>query len=195
MNFAVLIVLVLWTPALLQKIGLGGGQAALVVGLNNLGAVAGTMICGRLVDRFAPYVVLPLLFMAGAFAVGSMGYAGASMSLLAPASTLSGFFLGGATSGLLGVAVLIYPSMMRATGIGWVVALGRMGQVAGPLAVGALVASALSVERIYLCCMVPALCAAGATAFLLRSSDPQVSGFREDVAIDRQQGAVDTRAI
>ncbi len=196
MNFAILIVLVLWTPALLQKIGLGGAQAALVVGLINLGAVAGTMVGGRLVDRFAPNVILPLLSTAGAFAVGSMGYAAASMSLLALAAALSGFFLGAATSGLLGVAVLIYPSMMRATGVGWVVAVGRMGQVAGPLAVGALVASALTIERVYLCCMVPALCAVSATAFLLRSNDPHVSGFPEDVAIDRhQQHAVDTRAI
>jgi AAHS family 4-hydroxybenzoate transporter-like MFS transporter len=195
MNFALLIVLVLWTPALLQKIGLGGEQAALVVGLNNLGAVAGTMLGGRLVDRFAPYVVLPLLFMAGALAVGSMGYAAASIPLLALFSALSGFFLGAATSGLLGVAVLIYPSMMRATGIGWVVALGRLGQVAGPLAVGALVASALSVEQVYLCCVMPALCAMGATAFLMRPNDPQASGFPEDRAIDRQQHAIDTRAI
>ncbi len=179
MNFALVIVLVLWTPALLQKIELGGVQAALVVGLGNLGAVAGTMVGGRLVDRFAPQVILPLLFMAGALAIGSTGYAAASMSLLAPITVLSGFFLGAAASGLLGVAVLIYPSTMRATGVGWVVAVGRMGQVAGPLAVGALVAGALTVEQVYLCCVVPAVCAASATAFLLRSSDPQVSGFPE----------------
>jgi AAHS family 4-hydroxybenzoate transporter-like MFS transporter len=64
--------------------------------------------------------------------------------------------------------VLIYPSMMRATGLGWVMALGRMGQVIGPLVVGALVANGLTVERIFLCCMVPALCAVCATAFASR---------------------------
>jgi MFS transporter, AAHS family, 4-hydroxybenzoate transporter len=166
MCFALLIVLVLWTPALLRQVGLGGTEAALFVGLNNLGAVAGTMLGGRLVDRFAPCVVLPLMFMAGATAVGWLGYATASVSLLALFSTLSGFFFGAGVTGMLGVAVLVYPSVMRATGLGWVMAVGRMGQVIGPLAVGALVAHGLTVDRIFLGCMVPALCAVCATAFL-----------------------------
>ena len=116
MSFALLIVLVLWTPALLLEAQVGGTQPALVVGMINLGAIPGTMLGGRLVDRFAPSVILPLMFTAGAFAVGSLGYATASVSLLGLFAALSGFFLGAGSNGLLGVAVMVYPSMMRATG-------------------------------------------------------------------------------
>jgi MFS transporter, AAHS family, 4-hydroxybenzoate transporter len=169
MCFALLVVLVLWTPALLRENGVGGAQAALVVGLVNLGSVAGTALGGRLVDRFNPSVVLPLLFIAGAFGVGPLGYVTGSVALLGVFAALSGFFLGAGSSGLLGVAVLIYPSVMRATGIGWAMALARMGQVTGPLTIGALLANGLTVDHIFLYCAVPALCAAGA-AILLRWS-------------------------
>jgi AAHS family 4-hydroxybenzoate transporter-like MFS transporter len=186
MCFALLIVLVLWTPALLGKVGVGGAQAALVVGLINLGSVAGTALGGRFVDRFDPYVVLPLLFIAGAFGVWPLGYVTGSVALLGLFAALSGFFLGAGSSGLLGVAVLIYPSMMRATGIGWAMALGRMGQVAGPLTIGALLTNGLTVDRIFLCCAVPALCAASA-AILLRWSGLRAAFSRDHDRMRRSE--------
>jgi MFS transporter, AAHS family, 4-hydroxybenzoate transporter len=166
MCFLLLIVLVLWTPAVLRQSGVSAAQAALAVGLVNLGSVAGTALGGRLVDRFPPYIALPLLFIAGALCVWPIGYVTESAVLLEAFAALSGFFLGAGSSGLLGVAVLIYPSAMRATGVGWAMTLGRMGQVAGPLIIGALLASGFTASRIFLCCAVPALCAAGAVLLL-----------------------------
>jgi AAHS family 4-hydroxybenzoate transporter-like MFS transporter len=169
MCFMLLIALVLWTPALLREAGVGASQAILIVGLVNLGSVAGTALGGRLVDRFDPCIILPLLFIAGAFGVASLGYATGSVALLGLSAALSGFSLGAASSGLLGVAVLIYPSMMRATGVGWAMALGRMGQAIGPLVIGALLAGGFAPRRIFLCWALPALCGAGAAMLLRRS--------------------------
>jgi AAHS family 4-hydroxybenzoate transporter-like MFS transporter len=166
MCFVLLIVLVLWTPALLRQAGIDRLQAVLIVALSNLGSVAGTALGGRLVDRFDPYLALPLLFIAAAFSVGAFGYVADSVMLLGMLAGLSGFFLGGGTSGLLRIAVLIYPSPVRATGIGWTMALGRMGQVTGPLVIGGLIANGLTISSIFLCCAIPALCAAGAAALL-----------------------------
>jgi AAHS family 4-hydroxybenzoate transporter-like MFS transporter len=169
MCFMLLVALVLWTPALLREAGVGASQAILIVGLVNLGSVAGTALGGRLIDRFDPSIVLLLLFSIGAFGVASLGYGIGSMTLLGLSATLSGFSLGAASSALLGVAVLIYPSMMRATGVGWAMAHGRMGQAIGPLVIGALLAGGLAPNRIFLCWALPALCGAGA-AILLRWS-------------------------
>ncbi|MEA3085244.1 MAG: transporter, family, 4-hydroxybenzoate transporter [Paraburkholderia sp.] len=166
MCFVLLIVLVLWMPALLRNEGVDEHNAALIVGLVNLGSVAGTGIGGRLVDRFGPFIALPLLFLCGALSVSPLGYVTGSMALLAVFSTLSGFFMGAGSSGLLSVAVLTYPSGMRATGIGWAMALGRMGQVTGPIIVGALLAGGFSVNRIFLYSAVPAVCAAAAIVAL-----------------------------
>ncbi|MGO4332240.1 MFS transporter [Cupriavidus sp. 2TAF22] len=166
MCFVLLIVLVLWTPALLRGEGIGEHDAALVVALINLGSVAGTAAGGRLVDRFGPYLTLPLLFMLGALSVSSLGYATQSLTSLAIAATLCGIFMGAGSSGLLSLAVLSYPSGMRATGVGWAMALGRMGQVSGPLIVGALLASGFSIKAIFLCSAVPAAIAAAAIVVL-----------------------------
>jgi MFS transporter, AAHS family, 4-hydroxybenzoate transporter len=183
MCFMLLIALVLWTPVLLREAGLSGPEATLIVGLVNLGSVAGTALGGRLVDRFDPCVVLPLLFLAGAFGVASLGYATGSVVLLRLFAALSGFSLGAASSGLLGVAVLIYPSMMRATGVGWAMALGRMGQAIGPLVIAALLSGGFAPNRIFQCWALPALCAAGA-AMLLRWS-----GLRAAPAADHGSAA------
>jgi MFS transporter, AAHS family, 4-hydroxybenzoate transporter len=166
MCFVLLIVLVLWTPALLRGAGIDEHHAAWVVGLINLGSVAGTGLGGRLVDRFGPFRVLPVLFICGAASVSPLGYVTGSMTLLMFCATLSGFFMGAGSSGLLSLAVLSYPSGMRATGVGWAMALGRMGQVTGPLTVGALLASGFNINRIFLYSAVPAMCAAAAIALL-----------------------------
>lgn len=166
MCFVLLIVLVLWTPALLRGEGVGEHDAALVVALINLGSVAGTAAGGRLVDRFGPYLTLPPLFLLGALSVSVLGYATGSLPALALAATLSGIFLGAGSSGLLGLAVLSYPSGMRATGVGWAMALGRMGQVSGPLVVGALLASGFGIKAIFVCSAVPAAIAAAAILVL-----------------------------
>jgi AAHS family 4-hydroxybenzoate transporter-like MFS transporter len=166
MCFMLLIALVLWTPVLLRQTGIETSQATLIVVLVNLGSVAGTALGGRLVDRFDPSIVLLLLFSVGAISVSSLGYAIGSVTLLGLFAALSGFSLGAASSALLGVAVLIYPSMMRATGVGWAMALGRMGQAIGPLVIGALLAGGVAPNRIFLLWAVPALCAATAATLL-----------------------------
>jgi AAHS family 4-hydroxybenzoate transporter-like MFS transporter len=186
MCFMLLIVLVLWAPALLRKAGVDGSQAALVVGLVNLGSVAGTALGGRLVDRFGFGIVLPLLFTVGALAVWPLGYVTGSATLLSSFAALSGFALGAGSSGLLSVAVLTYPSMMRATGVGWAMAFGRMGQVIGPLVIAALLAGGFAPDRIFLWCVAPALCAASAIA-LLRSLGPDLTDGSQSAANKPQQ--------
>jgi AAHS family 4-hydroxybenzoate transporter-like MFS transporter len=170
----------------LRKAGVDGSQAALVVGLVNLGSVAGTALGGRLVDRFGFGIVLPLLFTVSALAVWPLGYVTGSVTLLSSFAALSGFALGAGSSGLLSVAVLTYPSMMRATGVGWAMAFGRMGQVIGPLVIAALLAGGFAPERIFLWCVAPALCAAGAMV-LLRSLGPDLTNGSQPAANKPQQ--------
>jgi AAHS family 4-hydroxybenzoate transporter-like MFS transporter len=186
MCFVLLIVLVLWTPALLRESGIGERQAAMVVGLINLGSVLGTALGGRLIDRFGVSRVMPALFAAGAVTVSLIGEAG-STPMLSICAALSGFFVGAGSSGLLGLAVLAYPSAMRATGVGWAMAMGRFGQVVGPLLVGALLANAATIPSIFLWCAAPAACAAIVSFLIgrLKRGDPSkefAGGCHDDAA-------------
>jgi MFS transporter, AAHS family, 4-hydroxybenzoate transporter len=170
MCFVVLIVMGLWTAVLLREQGVDAATATTMAGLFNLGSVVGTAFGGKLLDRLRPLVVLPATFIAGAICVSLVGQASGSVPALASLTMLTGAFIGAGSAQLLGLAVLIYPSAIRASGVGWVVATGRTGQILGPLAVGALLAHKLPVDRIFLCEALPAVCAAVSVFLLCRSS-------------------------
>ncbi len=125
MCFTVLIVVGLWTAVLLRQQGVGEAAAAMIVGAFNFGSVIGTGLGGRLLDRYRADVVLPLTFLAGAICVSLLGKTGGSEYALMTLAILSGGFVGSCSAQLLGLAVLIYPRAIRASGIGWVVATGR----------------------------------------------------------------------
>lgn len=164
--FLLLIVLTLWVSALMREIGIDEKNATLIVGMITLGSVVGTGMGGRLVDLFNPFVALPLLFIVGAASLVLLGYSANSVISLSLFAALFGCAFGAASSGLLGVAILIYPSAIRATGVGWAMALGRMGQVIGPLVVGALLKAGFAPREILLLCAAPAVLAAVTSAAL-----------------------------
>jgi AAHS family 4-hydroxybenzoate transporter-like MFS transporter len=44
------------------------------------------------------------------------------------------------SSGVIALAAIFYPTMMRSAGTGWVLAMGRLGQVCSPLVIGLMLA-------------------------------------------------------
>jgi AAHS family 4-hydroxybenzoate transporter-like MFS transporter len=169
MCFILLIDVALWTPALLRQEGVGQSSAANVVGLFNLGSVIGTAFGGKLLDRLDPLMVLPVSFVGGGLCISLLGHAVGHPPLLALLGILTGMFIGCCSAQLLGFAVRIYPNAMRASGVGWVVAVGRAGQIAGPLTVGALLSHGMAVKGIFLCVALPAVFGALAVLLLCRS--------------------------
>jgi AAHS family 4-hydroxybenzoate transporter-like MFS transporter len=55
---------------------------------------------------------------------------------VAVACFATGLFAGAAQVGLYPIATQVYPSAVRATGVGWAQAWGRIGSIFGPLAGG-----------------------------------------------------------
>ena len=135
MAFGVLAVAVFFTPPLLREAGgpAAASAGALVNAFHGLGALVGMTIAGRLVERFGPSLTLGTALLAGAAATVRLGFGVAAVPLAAAATTLVGLFAGIAGSGSIAVAALIYPTAIRATGIGWGIGMGRAGQVAAPL--------------------------------------------------------------
>ncbi len=135
-------------------LGAGGGAgdrrapvaaSAGILGFFNLGAVIGMGSAGRLVDRFgigggagARRWAWPP-WRSGCWA-RSAPRVQASSSMM-----LIGLFLGCGASGLIAVASTFYETRMRGTGIGWGMAIGRFGQVLGPLLTGMLLVRGLAI--------------------------------------------------
>lgn len=134
-----------WLPEIMRQSGYPLGSALLVLTSLNVGAVAGTILAGRIGDRRGSKTVLIASFSAAAIAnvVLSVNL-GLTVNMLAIA--VAGF-------GSIGTAILMnayvasfYPVTSRAAAVGWSLGVGRLGAILGPILGGFIVGSALAVE-------------------------------------------------
>jgi AAHS family 4-hydroxybenzoate transporter-like MFS transporter len=138
MGFGILTVAVLWTPALLRLNGISPANTAFVVAFNGLGGFIGQSTAGWLIKRFGLLPILFPAFVLGTAATVGLGYGAASVGLAATFIGLIGVFMGLGTGGAIALAATIYPTPIRSTGVGWGMAMGRFGQIIGPLIAGDL---------------------------------------------------------
>jgi MFS transporter, AAHS family, 4-hydroxybenzoate transporter len=140
--FGVLSAIVFFTPGLLRSatgVASAASNGALVNAFHGLGALLGMALAGQLVDRFGAPRVLGAALLVGAACTAALGPSVASVPLAAIATALIGFFVGIAGAGCIALAAIIYPTEIRATGIGWGMAMGRGGQVVAPLVAGQII--------------------------------------------------------
>lgn len=120
--------------------GIPDATALLTVSLATFGGMAGGVFVGFLMDRS------PLGAGSGAVAavIAIVGYV--VLSIISPDASealflLLGFALGlgtGAGTGVQIVSTAVYPPAIRATGLGWASALGRVGGLIAPVLIGGL---------------------------------------------------------
>jgi len=148
--FMMLAVIVLWTPTLLREMGLTAATGALLIGANNLGAAIGNASCGALMDRFNPFPILATSYILGGALLIPIAWFSHDPVIMAVCLILNGLFLGAGSAGTIVMAARIYPTLMRSTGVGWGMAIGRCGQVVGPLIVGAMVGGGFTMMNIFI---------------------------------------------
>jgi AAHS family 4-hydroxybenzoate transporter-like MFS transporter len=138
MGFGILTVAILWTPSLLRLNGIPPAATAFVAAFQGLGALFGQGASGKLVERFGVIPVLVPAFILGALATAGLGYGAHSVGLAALFIGLNGLFMGLGSAGAIALAALIYPTAIRSTGVGLGMAMGRFGQMVGPLIAGGM---------------------------------------------------------
>ena len=148
MAFGVLIVVTLWTPALLRQQGMPAPDAAFVVAIHGAGGFLGMAAAGRLFERFGMAALVPA-FLLGAVFTFALGRVGISVPLAAACDGLIGVCVGIGASGVIAMAAVVYPTAIRSAGIGWAMGMGRLGQVCAPLLVGALLGAGWMVPDVF----------------------------------------------
>jgi AAHS family 4-hydroxybenzoate transporter-like MFS transporter len=166
-SFLILIFVTSWIPTLLRAGGLSMAQAGLAIALNSLGSFFGSGIVGRLMDRYGTYRVLIPAYILASGTAGLLGFSTASFPSAAVVINLSGFFAGASQTGVIALAAVTYPIAIRSTGVGWAMAIGRLGAVIGPILGGFFLSWHWRVDLIFPVIAAPALIGA-LCVFLIR---------------------------
>ena len=128
----VLYFLLNWLPSLMAAQGLSRPQVGVVQILFNIGG-------GMLMDAARPRWVVSGMYV-GIIAALSLLAAAGGMTSMSAGAFMAGLFVIGAQSVLYALAAAYYPTVVRGTGVGAAVAVGRLGSIAGPLLAGQLLA-------------------------------------------------------
>lgn len=159
MNLLVMYFLVNWLPTLLKGAGLPLSLAILSTATLNLGGVVGAVALGRMIDKISPYLVLGTAYAASAAFIALLAFGGTNLTVLLVGAALSGFGVVGAQIGCNALTAAVYPTAIRATGVGWALGVGRIGAIVGPLVGGMLLAREWSPQSLILLAVIPAVIA------------------------------------
>jgi AAHS family 4-hydroxybenzoate transporter-like MFS transporter len=153
-----------WGPTVIEKIGFPRKQAADLIGLSTiLGAGLGLCLM-RFTDKFGPFTVAlyPLLAIPILLYIG-LGHP--SKEILPLLLVVGPTLISGGHFGILSIAGVFYPSVIRANGGGWATSIAKIGAIAGPAIAGYLLEEGIVPIHLFalvaLCPMVLAACAVG----------------------------------
>ena len=128
-----------WLGALMQQAGFAVTKSVLYTMLISLGGVPGFLCAAWLVERWGRKPTCIVSLVGGgimAFLYGQTALHADSVSLLIGAGLLMQFFLFGMWAVLYTYTPELYGTGARATGSGFASAIGRVGSLIGPYAVG-----------------------------------------------------------
>ncbi|WP_174769989.1 MFS transporter [Paraburkholderia hayleyella] len=149
-----------WLPALMHEEGFAAHEGVLVAALFQLGGVPGAIGMGWLMDRFEPHRVIATGFGLTALLVWMVGQEVDYLPFLASVTFVAGMFMNGAQSSLPTLASRFYPTSGRATGVAWMLGMGRVGGIVGAFSGGLLLQAHFGFSAIFSWLSLPALVAA-----------------------------------
>ncbi|WP_454753338.1 MFS transporter [Cupriavidus necator] len=164
LNLVVLYFIVSWMPAVLISAHHPTSVGIAAITAFSVGGVLSSVVQGALMNRFGARRVLLcelLTYAALALVLAAWPH---DHALVAAVSFAIGAAVQGAQAGFNALAAEIYPTRMRATGIGCAVGIGRIGSISGPVLGGVLLGWNWGAGDIFMAGIVPALIAAAAVA-------------------------------
>jgi AAHS family 3-hydroxyphenylpropionic acid transporter len=162
----VLYLLLNWLPSLLIGKGFTASEAILASLMFTLGGGVGAIGLGW-IARFGNQPLLYLVtYLAMAAALAALAAIGYNLVVALIASAVAGVFVVGSQFLLYGLCATLYPVDVRGAGVGWAVAVGRLGSIAGPAFAGAMLAAGQG-PSVVLYAIIPAIAVALIAVMLL----------------------------
>lgn len=161
MGLVIFYALINWMPVLFREAGMEPHRATLVAALFPLGGV-GAIFFGWLMDRFNANRIIALGYALTAVSIYLIGQAAGHDGWLVVMVFVAGTIMNTAQSSLPALAAAFYPTAGRATGVSWMLGIGRFGGIAGSFLVAQLAAMQIGFGGIFAVVAVPGLIAVAA---------------------------------
>lgn len=171
MGIVIFYALINWMPILLKDSGLDPKTAMLVTSLFPLGGV-GAIAFGFLMDKFNANRVIMIGYLLTAALVYAIGQVAGNLGWLVVLVFVGGAVMNTTQSSVPALSAAFYPTAGRATGVAWMMAIGRIGAVAAPFLVAELQRRQFNFAEIFAVLAIPGIIAAVAL-FIKNASHPE----------------------
>jgi benzoate transport len=168
---------VLWTPRLLNEAGLSVTQGLNAGVLLNLGGIVGCGGFAVVAARVDAHRLLLGSLILSALLIAAFGTVVHRLELALWTALLLGVLSNAVMAGLYAVGPPLYPTEVRATGMGWAIGIGRLGAILAPLVSGALLDQGWAPAQLYFLFSVPFVIAAIAMLVIGPSPSPLATGM------------------
>jgi AAHS family 4-hydroxybenzoate transporter-like MFS transporter len=159
MGLVIFYALINWMPLLFKDAGIDPQTATLIASLFPLGG-CGAILSGWIMDRFNANITIAVCYALTAVFVYAVGRAVGDLGLLMLLVFVSGTLMNTAQSSMPALAASFYPTQGRATGVAWMLGIGRLGGIVGSFLIAELARWNLSFAQVFMVVAIPGLVAA-----------------------------------
>lgn len=157
MGLIIFYAMINWMPTLFKEANMPPELGPRISALFALGGV-GAIASGYLMDKFNGNRLIALLSFLTALSVACIGWAlGQGLGMLIAVVLFAGVMQNTAQSSLPALAAKFYPTECRATGVSWMLGIGRFGAIAGTFLTGQLIAWKLDFVSIFIILAIPSV--------------------------------------
>lgn len=158
MGLVIFYALINWMPILFKDAGLDPKTATLTAALFPLGG-CGAIFFGWLMDRFNANRIIAIGYALTAAAIYAIGQVAGDVGALVLVVFLAGTIMNTAQVSMPALAAAFYPTQGRATGVAWMLGIGRFGGIAGSFLVAELARQKLGFSEVFMVVAIPGLIA------------------------------------
>ena len=137
-----------WMPTLVRDAGYSLSQAATATALFPLGGGIGAILCGWLMGRTNATRVVSGAYFITAVLMLVLAHSTGSLVSLMCMTFLAGLAMNAAQTSMPALAAASYPTYGRASGVSWMLGVGRIGGIVGAFGGGFLLQAGFSLDQI-----------------------------------------------
>src|ERR1017187_8026187 len=154
MGLVIFYALLNWMPILFKDAGIAPRTATLISALFPLGGV-GAVLFGWFMDRYNGNWIIAIGYGLTAIFIYAIGPSVGTIGLLMAVVFVAGTMMNTAQSSMPALAASFYPTQGRATGVAWMLGIGRFGGIAGSYLVAELSRRQLTFAEIFMVVAIP----------------------------------------